>query len=223
MSMTAKSLFRRTASLGGLALGLALLTAAPSQARKAERGVESIHQPRVERTDFIFDVAAAGNGALDNAERRRLSAWFDALGLRYGDHISFAGAEGYNNGGLTDAVATVVARYGLLPEGDAPITVGRPSAGSLRVVVSRSTASVPGCPSWRDRSEIDFVGGTSDNYGCAMAGNLAAMIADPRDLVQGRETDTDLRTATSNRAIKTYQDKPPTGTGSLQAMSPGGS
>ncbi len=222
MSMTAKSLFRRTTGLSVCALGI-LLAGAPLTARPVERGVEPAHQPRVERTDFVFDVAAGSNGALDTTERRRLSAWFDALSLRYGDHVSFAGAEGFNTAGLTDAVATVVARYGLLAEGEAPVTAGRPPAGSLRVVVSRSTASVPGCPSWRGKTDIDFVGGLSDNYGCASAGNLAAMVADPQDLIEGRETNTNLRTATSNRAIKTYQDKAPTGSGNLKAMSAGGS
>jgi pilus assembly protein CpaD len=223
MSMTAKSLFHRTTGLTACALGILLTATAPLGARTVERGVEPVHQPRVERTDFVFDVAAGSNGALDSAERRRLSTWFDALGLRYGDHVSFAGAEGFNTAGLTDSVATVVARYGLLTEGDAPITAGKPPMGSLRVVVSRSTASVPGCPSWRGKTDIDFIGGLSDNYGCASAGNLAAMIADPQDLIEGRHTETELRSATSSRAIKTYQDKAPTGSGALQAMAAGGS
>ncbi len=52
----------------------------------------------------------------------------------------------------------IVARYGLLTEGDAPVTAGDPPAGSLRVVVSRSKASVPGCPNWKDRSQADLAG-----------------------------------------------------------------
>ncbi len=64
--------------------------------------------------------------------------------------------------------------------------------------------------------------GQGDNYGCAMATNVAAMIADPQDLVRGRTTNTDLRTATGSRAIQTYQSKAPTGAGGLQVMSAGG-
>ncbi len=48
------------------------------------------------------------------------------------------------------------------------------------------------------------------------------MIADPQDLVDGRTTTTDLRTATGSRAIQTYQSKAPTGAGGLQVMSAGG-
>jgi pilus assembly protein CpaD len=213
--------FRRAALIGACAAG-ALLIAAPSSARKAERGVEPAHQPVVARSDFIFDVSGGRDGALDPVEARRLSAWFDALDLRYGDHVTLAGTAGYDMAALRMAVSEIVARHGLLTEGDAPVTAGDPPAGSLRVVISRSTVSVPGCPSWRDKSQTDLVGGLADNYGCAMATNLAAMIADPQDLVTGRETQSDLRAATSNRAIQAYRNKEPSGAGGLQAMSAGG-
>jgi pilus assembly protein CpaD len=219
--MQSKTLFRTAAGLTGLALSLAL-AAAPAQARKAERGVEPAHQPVVERTDFVFDVAGSGSGELDKSNERRLTAWLDALGLRYGDHVSVAGVNTNGLMGVRDSVNEIVARYGLLTEGEAPLTAGNPPEGSLRVVVSRATASVPGCPTWRDHSQSDFSGGLSDNYGCATASNLALMVADPQDLVQGRTTTTDLRTATGSRAIKTYQSKEPTGAGGLQVMSAGG-
>jgi len=221
--MHSKTLFSAAASLTGCMLSLALI-AAPAEARKnrVERGVEPAHQPEVSRTDFVFDVAGSGNGELSPAETRRLKAWFDALGLRFGDHVTLAGTGANGLAGVRDSVAELVAGYGLLTEGEAPVTAGDPPAGSLRVVVSRSAASVQGCPSWRDRSETNLTGGQSSNYGCSMALNLAAMVADPQDLIQGRNTDTDLRTATGSRAIRTYQDKAPTGAGGLQVMSAGG-
>ncbi|MBO9576849.1 MAG: pilus assembly protein CpaD [Sphingobium sp.] len=216
--MQSKTLFRTAAGLTGLALSFAL-AAAPAQARKVERGLESVHQPQVDRADFVLDVSGSADGALSDADARRLTAWLDALGLRYGDHVSFGGTSGGRLPGVRDSVSEIVARYGLLTEGDAPLTAGEPAAGSVRVVVSRSTASVAGCPAWRDRSQTNLQGGLSDNYGCAMASNLAAMVADPQDLIQGRTTNTDLRTATGSRAIKTYQSKEPTGAGGLQVMS----
>jgi len=47
------------------------------------------------------------------------------------------------------------------------------------------------------------------------------MIANPEDLVRGQTTDSDLRTATSNRAISTYRDKLPTGSGDLKTITGG--
>jgi pilus assembly protein CpaD len=220
-------LFRRSAASLAICLFLAPMlsatpaSAAPAAARKPERGVESAHQPVVARTDFVFDVAADGNGTLGSTEQARLAAWFSALGLRYGDHVSVAGA-GYGTQALNESIANVVGRYGLLVEGDAPATAGDPPAGGVRVVVSRSVASVPSCPSWRDRSETDFVGGLSDNYGCGISSNLAAMVADPRDLVEGRQPGVDQIGVVSSKAIKSYQDKAPTGAGALKAESAGG-
>lgn len=202
-----------------LALGLCLaasLGVTPGSAREIERGVEASHQPVVERTDFVFDISA---DSLDAAEQNRLAIWFKALGLGYGDHVSLAGAGSL---ALRDAIADVVGQYGLLIEGEAPVTAGQPPAGGVRVVVSRSVASVPGCPSWADKSGADFVGGLSDNYGCASARNLAAMVADPRDLVDGRAASLDATNSVSGRAIKAYQEKAPTGSGGLQSISAGG-
>jgi len=219
--MQTTRLFRRSGA-AALALGLCLAGSAPAMAREAPRGLEPVHQPVVQRTDFVFDVAPDGSGGLGGAERTRLVAWFDALGLRYGDRVAFADAPGGAAPGLRDGVEAVVGRYGLLIADIAPATAGESPAGSVRVIVSRSIARVPGCPSWGDRAEADFAGGLSDNYGCATNMNLAAMVADPQDLVDGREGTLDPTNGVSARAIKTYREKAPTGAGGLQTMSAGG-
>lgn len=213
--------FLRRRAAAALLLG-AFLASSPAHAREIERGVESAHQPAVQRTDFVFDIQGDVSGALPPAEQARLIGWFDALRLGYGDHVSLADARGHGSRALHDAVADVVGRYGLLIEGEAPATAGDAPAGGLRVVVSRSVAGVPGCPSWRDRAEANFTGGLSDNYGCAMARNLAAMVADPRDLVEGRDPRPDPTSGVSSKAIKAYTERAPTGASGLQSVSAGG-
>jgi pilus assembly protein CpaD len=61
------------------------------------------------------------------------------------------------------------------------------------------------------------------SFGCGVNSNLAAMVANPEDLLHGREgaAVTDARTAT--RAVEMYRSKPPTGQGGLQDISPKGS
>jgi pilus assembly protein CpaD len=44
------------------------------------------------------------------------------------------------------------------------------------------------------------------------------MVANPDDLVRGQSSDSDLRTATSDRAISTYRNKTPTGSGDLKNL-----
>ena len=219
--MKQMSFLRKSGTVTATAALCIALAITPAQARKADRGMESRHQPVVDRTDFIFDLQADGSGALSSYDEQRLTTWFNALRLGYGDHVSLAGLSS-SPLELRDGVNDVVGRYGLLVEGDAPVTVGEAPMGGLRVVVSRSVASVPSCPTWRDKAEANFHGGLTDNYGCATARNLAAMIADPRDLIEGRTSGFDVTNGVSSKAIKTYRDKEPTGAGGLQAESAGG-
>ena len=199
-----------------LALGLTLVAGTPALAERTNRGMESVNQPVVHRTDFVFDAAPDGYSGLSAAEQRRILDWFDAIHLGYGDRVAIADDGLYGQSAVGQAIGDLIARYGLLLADAAPATAGAPPSGAVRIVVSRAIASVPGCPDWKDKFEADLQGGLSYNYGCATNGNLAAMVANPEDLVQGRETRSDLRTATSNRAIKAYNTAPPTGAGGLK-------
>lgn len=199
-----------------LALGVTLVAGTPAMAERTNRGMESVNQPVVQRTDFVFDAAPDGYSGLSAVEQRRILDWFDAIHLGYGDRVAIADGSLYGQSAVGQAIGSLVARYGLLLADAAPATAGEPPSGAVRIVVSRALASVPGCPDWKDKFEADLQGGLSYNYGCATNGNLAAMVANPEDLVQGRETRSELRTATSNRAIKAYNTAPPTGAGGLK-------
>ncbi|HEX7822245.1 MAG TPA: CpaD family pilus assembly lipoprotein [Sphingobium sp.] len=199
-----------------LALGIVLAAASPAMARQktpVNRGLESTNQPVVQRTDFVFDATPDGSSGLSRSERQRVLDWFDAIALGYGDRVSIAGEGTYGSVGVSGAVADLVGQYGLLMAEGAPRTVGDAPSGAVRIVVSRSTASVPGCPNWGNRFEADIQGGLSSEYGCAVNGNLAAMVANPEDLVQGRQNRSGLRGVTSSRAINAYRNAAPSGGG----------
>ena len=92
----------------------------------------------------------------------------------------------------------------------------------VRVVVSRMKASVPGCPDFSRVSEPEFESNTSSNYGCAVNSNLAAMVANPADLVRGQPGADATDPATSAKAIDVYRKAAPTGAGGLKSESTGG-
>lgn len=207
--MHSLKLLLANASAGAL---VALAVVHPAGAEPTNRSLESVHQPVVQRTDYVFDVTPNGDGGLSEGEQARLLDWFDAIGLDYGDRVAVADS-GYGSGRVTSDVERLVKRYGLLLADEAPIAAGPAANGGTRVIVSRSTASVPGCPDWQGSYEGDFQGGATFNYGCATNSNLAAMIADPEDLIRGRGSRTDLRTARSNRAIDAFNKAAPTGGG----------
>ena len=207
--MMEKKTMRISCTTLAFAAALALGACGP-----VNRGVESVNQPVVQRTDYVFDVAGADG--LSSAEEKRLVDWFDAVHLRYGDRVSIDSRNG--DVGTHDAIAAIVARYGILLSETAPVTQGSDQLSGTRVVVSRSLANVPNCPNWRRASQPEFAASTMSNFGCATNSNLAAMVADPTDLVQGREVNGN-DPLTISRAIKTYRDKDPTGKGDLKSES----
>jgi pilus assembly protein CpaD len=175
----------------------------------------SLHQPVVERTSFVFDVATQGDGVSD-AEQGRLAAWFDSIGLRYGDTVAIDGGD-YNSAGAKRDVARVASAHGLLiADAGAPVTEGAVPPGFVRVVASRSTASVDGCPTWNDPG-IESPVRTGSNYGCATNTNLSAMIANPEDLIHGREPSGNGASQTAGRAARSYRESTPSGRQGLPA------
>lgn len=203
-----------------LLAALALPLAACSTDGADNRGVQSVHQPVVSYASYTYDVQ--GGGSLSSAEARRLQDWFASIDLSYGDQVAIVTDAGYYNPDLRDGIADVVARHGLLMGEDSSAVAGTAPDGSVRLIVRRATASVPGCPDWRTKAESNMDLSASSNFGCALNSNWASMVANPEDLVRGQETESGLRTATSNRAISTYREKVPTGSGALQQLTAGG-
>lgn len=188
------------------------LTACGAADKASNRGVESVHQPVVSYTSFVFDVRADTAVGVSSGEKERLNGWLDSLGIGYGDSVAIAG--GASAASRAD-IADVLGKRGLLVQQDDSAIAGAAPYGSVRLIVRRATASVPGCPDWSSKQESNMSGGASSNFGCATNSNFAAMIANPEDLVRGQTSNSDLRTATSNRAIQSYQSKAPTGSGGL--------
>ncbi|SFP93635.1 CpaD family pilus assembly protein [Sphingomonas rubra] len=198
---------RRRALLPIAAIAPALAAAGCTGA--INRGVESVHQPVVSRADYTIDLATAG-GDVAAGEQARLSGWLDGLRLRYGDRISVD--DPAHDASAQNRVAAIVAGRGLLLATAAPVTPGTVAPGTLRVVVSRMSASVPGCPDWSRAAGSYVTADASSNYGCATNTNLAAMVANPGDLIQGADGYGN-DAATSFKAIDLYRKAVPSGQG----------
>jgi pilus assembly protein CpaD len=180
-----------------------------------DAGIAAVNAPVVSRSDFVFD-AATSNGMLPPSEAARLDAWFNSLDLKYGDTI-------YVDGHYADAarsqIAGIAGRYGMMVTPGAPVTAGAVNPGAVRVVVSRTVASVPGCPNWERPGQPNYDNRNLPGLGCAVNGNLAAMVANPEDLIHGREGSGVLDAATAVKAVNTYRKAEPTGTQGLKDIS----
>ncbi len=188
-------------------LGLALSVSACGT---TNRGLESVHQPVVSQTNYALDVGTGYDG-MSSSDLARVQGWFESLKVGYGDRVSVDLPAGSSGSAARDAIAGIAANYGLLLDTTPPVTEGEVAPGTLRVIVSRSKATVPGCPDWSRKSDINMNEHNASNFGCATNTNLAAMVANPQDLVLGQSATGATDPGTSGKAIKSYRDKKPTG------------
>jgi len=196
---------RTTGTALALSLGLVL---AGCGGMPSNRSLYSVHQPVVERVNYTLDVST-GAGGLSQPEQHRLDGWFEAMDLRYGDRVSID--DPLSSSATRSIVAALASRHGLLLSDDAPQTSGYVEAGTARIIITRSKASVPGCPDWSANSDTNLRNGTSSNYGCAINSNLAAMVANPEHLIKGAQGTGSTVVMSSTKAIDSYREAKPTG------------
>ncbi|MFN2098631.1 CpaD family pilus assembly protein [Altererythrobacter sp. MF3-039] len=196
---------------GALAVTLSMALGA-CNTMPQNRQLNSVKQPVVERTNYTLDLSSGPDG-LSISEQRRLAEWFEAMDLRYGDRVSID--DPMASRATYESVNTIAGRDGIIVSEGAPVTSGQVSPGQVRVVVTRSEASVPGCPDWSTTSDMNYNNGTYANYGCAVNGNLAAMVANPEDLIRGQKGTGETVVMSSTKAIDSYREQAPTGTGGL--------
>ena len=206
-----KSAPKTAAAALALSAGLAL---SGCGGMPTNRSLESVNQPVVERANYVMDIST-GSGGLSYPEQRRLAGWFEAMELRYGDRISID--DPLQSPATRTAVEALAARHGLILSENAPTTPGYVNAGTARVVITRTRATVPNCPNWSAKSDVNLGNAVSTNYGCAVNGNLAAMVANSEDLIKGADTTGNTVIMSSTKAIETYREKPPTGNQALKA------
>lgn len=196
-------------------LALCSSVAACNTADLPDKGLAAVNVPVVTSADYVFD-ASAPDGALAPGEADRVNGWFQGLGVGYGDTI-------FVDGPYADAarsqVAAIAAEYGLGVAAGAPVTTGAIQPGAVRIVVSRRRASVPYCPNWSLPSQPNFDNRNISNFGCGVNSNLAAMVANPEDLLHGREGSGIGDTSTGAKAVILYRSTPPSGAKGLQDIS----
>lgn len=187
-------------------VALASLLGACNAPDNLQTGLTSTHVPVVSHATYVFD-AAAPSGMLPASEMDRLDAWFASLNMNYGDQVFVDG----DAGAARSQVAQVAGQYGLLISDGAPVTPGVVAPGSVRVVIARNEAFVPGCPDWSKPSNPNFNNTMMSNFGCGVNSALAAQVANPQDLIHGRAGASAGDGATAAKAINMYRNWPLTG------------
>ena len=195
-----------------LALSATLAACQHTAEDQPDRGVAATNVPVLVNSEYTFDAAAPG-GSVSATEQARLDGWFAGLGLSYGDRIY---VDGFSAQSARDDVARVAGKYGMMVSDGAPVTQGTVAPDVVRVVVRRNRAEVPGCPNWSQPAQPNYNNRTMSNYGCGVNSNIAAMAANPEDLIHGREGNPYVDAGAAARGVGVYYSTQPTGKGGLK-------
>lgn len=204
-------------------LALLLGAALPLAARGDYRGLETVHQPVVAQTDYTLDLLAGPDG-LAGGEAQRLRGWLDVLAAAPGSAIALD--DPFASPAARADIAAAAAEHGLRVAPVVAAQAAPPASGMLRVVVTRATVSVPSCQTPAERTAlVNFDAHTSSSFGCAVNGTLAAMVADPNDLIRGKTDDGAYGAGTAAKAVTIWRKAAPSGGGGtvLKSESTGGS
>ncbi len=195
---------------------------APEPLDVATQGIPpTIKVSTAEQRHVVF--VAAGSGKLSEPEKAALVSFVSdaAIGGPEAVHVRLRGV-------LPPAqlasVSRVLVDAGIqpskieieaVPASDLDLGPTHPPGQAVEVIASVSRVDYPVCPrqSWTTIAGNDNP--SSSNFGCAEITNDEAMVADPRDLVQGESggaTDSELTTAAITRLhndhIKTLSQSP---------------
>jgi len=171
---------RRTLS-ALLAVSAALAACGP-----VNQGVSTVKTPQFQTKSLSIDIKFVGD-EIGPMQAAALQEFLASANLGYGDRVSLDDPMAQGADVRRAAVGEIVGRFGLLLADAGPVLPGRLPAGMVRLVIERSVANVPDCPDWRRPSNFELAASTSSNFGCATQSNLAAMVADPNDLAEGRD------------------------------------
>lgn len=165
-------------------LSLAGCASAPQQPMGPERTTEAPNAIEVSVTHRTLAVHfQPGEAAPRVADVRALNVLLASGDVGRGDAVRIERSAGALADVRARALASALARQGLRPSLAPP---GGTPDDELRLVVEHATASVPNCPNWSKPPGNDLANTLHSDFGCATAMDLAAMVADPRDLVEGR-------------------------------------
>lgn len=147
-------------------------------------------EPRVQAVAVAHNVAfTRGVVTLDTAAGNDIDAFLERQNVDRTDVLEIAIPTG--GGEIARGRAERVAAYLKLKRLAAGLAIKddpRMSADAVRLIVHRYQVALPGCPDWTDRGGVTHSNQPSSNWGCATAVNLGLMIADPGDLVRGRDS-----------------------------------
>jgi pilus assembly protein CpaD len=182
----------RAAALAA-ALSAGTLTAACSYPQMGEPGPSGpqAHDLGVERTLYRHDVAFPGGSAsLSQGERAALDRFLRDSGADRNATVVVASAPTQDDAALRrrQQVVRLLRQRGFDPRPSDPLLgAAQPGSGEVLVRIARYHVVLPECPNYSRTVTGTTSNMPASNFGCADRRNLGLMVANPRDLLRGRD------------------------------------
>jgi len=149
-------------------------------------------QPQVSEVQYSHQVSfAPASAELSGKEGERLLAFLNNTQAARKDAFYLVSGNPEVPTNLSDARKTIVADYlstfgveiGSL---SSDFGVTSPAVDAVNLVIRRYVVTLPGCPDWSGE-RFTYNNVPTSNWGCASATNLGLMVAEPGDLIRGRD------------------------------------
>lgn len=172
----------RKVLLSGALLGIAAGLAACDPNRSAS----SVKTPIVSSQALTRDIAFLADGSIAPQDAASLQAFLTSMSLGSGDRLMLDDPHAEGAAARRAAVGGIVAASGgQLTNSPPPAATAMPQ-GTARLWIVRTQVTLPACPDWSSSPYGNMNASTHSNYGCASNSNLAVMVANPNDLVDGQ-------------------------------------
>ncbi|MBV9522023.1 MAG: hypothetical protein JO010_04480 [Alphaproteobacteria bacterium] len=179
----------RTVPLIGLAL-LAFLCGCQSPIEQWHAS-EAPKTNKVELARLSHTVRFEPNAAkLSPAETSRLDGFLETADLVAGEHVYLSSPRADSMASAREAVLRrILVHRGIEAEPikNTETPLGGPGADTVTIQLDRYVVTPPDCPNWSKPTGGDPTNSVDSNFGCANATNLGLMVANPRDLLAGRQ------------------------------------
>lgn len=205
-----------------LALPLALIAGACSSSFEdryhAALPVEQRLPIEVKSEVALLDLSTDGKGRLSPQARQQVAGFLNAYRADGSGAIEIQTAASGRAAAQTEGeIRDIAASYGI-PRNYITVAGYAPEAGArttTRLAYARYVASVPACqnPDWSQNLSMTWDNTTYPTFGCSMQQNMAAMAANPRDLVEARAMDASSSTERRDTITGKYEkgESPSTG------------
>jgi pilus assembly protein CpaD len=187
-------------ALAACAIGLAGCQEPPAPEPKLLAEPSAI---QVDKKTEAHTVMLDSAGRAGDLERRRLAAFISDIVGRdpAAVHVTIQGSQ---PAARLDGVAKLVVQQGIDPR-KITLAVAQGPQRSVTVLAEKYVAEAPECPAWDTGPAATNNNSTRANLGCVNLSNLAAMVADPHDLIAGNSS-TKADGQTSAAAVQRYHD-----------------